>query len=89
MKQEEQSDKLEQEIVLDYEFLGGKDDEELLAVQISRDRRIQISFAHAVLRRGMVSEHGAKAMVGKCAASLNWHAHPFAVPPAQARQPST
>ena len=62
-KQERQSEKQIPEIVFDYGFLGGKDDEETLAVQVARDRRTQMLFAHVVPRKGMIHEHGAVAMV--------------------------
>ena len=62
-KQERQSEKQIPEIVFDYGFLGGKDDEQTLAVQVARDRRTQMLFAHVVPRKGMVHEHGANAMV--------------------------
>ena len=51
------------EIVFDYGFFGGKEDEETLAVQIARDRKTQMLFANVVPRKGMIHEHGAKAMV--------------------------
>ena len=49
--------------MFDYCFLGGKDDAETLAVQVARDGRTQMLFAHIVTRKGMVHEHGAAAMV--------------------------
>ena len=49
--------------MFDYRFLGGKDDEETLAVQVARDRRTQMIFAHVVPCKGMVHERGAAAMV--------------------------
>ena len=63
MKKEEQMDKQVPEIVFDYGFFGGKEDEETLAVQVARDRRTQMIFANVVPRKGMIHEHGAKAMV--------------------------
>ena len=58
-----QGEKQIPEVVFDYGFLGGKDDEETLAVQVARDRRTQMLFAHVVPRKGMVHEHGAVAML--------------------------
>ena len=58
-----QMDKQLPEVVFDYGFLGGKDDEETLAVQVARDRRTQMIFANVVPRKGMIQEHGAKSMV--------------------------
>ena len=63
MKSENKDERHIPEIVFDYGFLGGKDDDETLAIQVARDRRTQMLFAHVVPRKGMVSEHGAVAMV--------------------------
>ena len=63
MKKEEQMDKQVPEIVFDYGFFGGKEDEETLAVQVARDRRTQMTFANVVPRKGMIHEHGAKSMM--------------------------
>ena len=62
-RKEDQEEKQVPEIVFDYGFLGGKEDEETLAVQVARDRRTQMIFANVVPRKGMIHEHGAKAMV--------------------------
>ena len=62
-KRDNQGEKQIPKIVFDYCFLGGKDDAETLAVQVARDRRTQMLFAHVVPRKGMVHEHGAAAMV--------------------------
>ena len=40
------------EIVFDYGFLGCMDDEETLAVQVVRNRKAQMLFAHVVPRQG-------------------------------------
>ena len=61
-KQENKDDKSIPEIVFDYGFLGGKEDEETLAVQVARDRRTRMLFAHVVPRKGMINDHGAEAL---------------------------
>ena len=61
-KREEQDEKQIPEIVLDYVFLASADDEETIPIQVARDRRTQMLFAHVVPRKGMVSQHGADAM---------------------------
>ena len=48
--------------MFDYGFLGGMDDEETLAVQVARDRKTQMLFAHVVPRKGMMCIHGAEEM---------------------------
>ena len=58
-----QMDKQLPEVVFDYGFFGGKEDEETLAVQVARDRRTQMIFANVVPRKGMIHEHGAQSMV--------------------------
>ena len=63
MRKEAQMNKQVPEIVFDYGFFGGKEDEETLAVQVARDRRTQMIFANVVPRKGMIHEHGAKSMV--------------------------
>ena len=63
MRKEDQMDKQVPEIVFDYGFFGGKEDEETLAVRVARDRRTQMVFANVVPRKGMIHEHGAKSMV--------------------------
>ena len=63
VRKEEQMVKQLPEIVFDYGFFGGRDDEETLAVQVARDRRTQMIFANVVPRKGMIHEHGAKSMV--------------------------
>ena len=51
------------EIVFDYGFLGAKGDEETIAVQIAKDRRTRMLFAHVVPRKGFAHEHGAEEMI--------------------------
>ena len=50
MKKEDQMEKQIPEIVFDYGFLGGREDEETLAVQVARDRKTQMIFANVVPR---------------------------------------
>ena len=50
------------EIVFDYVFMASAEDEETIPVQVARDRRTQMLFAHVVPRKGMISQHGADAM---------------------------
>ena len=50
------------EIVFDYCFMG-VEGEETLAIQVARDRRTRMLFAHVVPRKGMTHEHGATAML--------------------------
>ena len=61
-KRENTNEKTIPEIVFDYGFLGGMDDEETLAVQVARDRKTQMLFAHVVRRKGMMCIHGAEEM---------------------------
>ena len=51
MKKEDQMEKQIPEIVFDYGFFGGREDEETLAVQVARDRKTQMIFANVVPRR--------------------------------------
>ena len=60
---EEQDDKGIPEIVFDYGFLGAKGDEETMAIQIAKDRRTRMIFAHVVPRKGFADEHGAAEMI--------------------------
>ena len=62
-KQDQQGEKQIPEVVFDYGFLGGKEDAETLAVQVARDRRTQMLFAHVVPRKGMLHDRGAVAML--------------------------
>ena len=72
MNKSAQMDKQLPEVVFDYGFFGGKEDEETLAVQVARDRRTQMIFANVVPRKGMIHEHGAKSMVDDLA-KLGYH----------------
>ena len=58
---QELSDKAVAEVVFDYCFMGN-DGEETLAIQVARDRRTRMIFAHVVPRKGMSHEYGAVAM---------------------------
>ena len=58
-----QDDKCIPEVVFDYGFLGTKGESETQAIQIARDRRTQLLFAHHVPRKGLVSVYGAREMV--------------------------
>ena len=60
---EDQESKEIPEIVFDYGFLGAKGDEETIAVQIAKDRRTRMLFAHVVPRKGFAHEHGAAEMI--------------------------
>ena len=51
------------EVVFDYGFLGGEGDEETVPVQICKDRRTRMIFAHVVPRKGFAHEHGAAEMI--------------------------
>ena len=59
-RRKEEVEKEIPEFVFDYGFLGTKGETETQAVQIERDRRTQMLFAHHVPRKGMASEHGAR-----------------------------
>ena len=58
----EQDEKILPEVVFDYCFMG-VEGEETVAIQVARDRKSRMLFAHAVPRKGMTHEHGAAAMV--------------------------
>jgi hypothetical protein len=58
-----QDEKSIPEIVFDYGFLGGEGDDETVAVQIAKDRRTRMLFAHVVPRKGFSHEHGASEMI--------------------------
>ena len=61
-KRENHDDKRIPEIVFDYVFLASAEDDETIPIQVARDRRTQMLFAHVVPRKGMVCHHGADAM---------------------------
>ena len=48
---------------MDYAFLGDKDDTETLVIQVARDVWSGYLFAHAVPRKGLTHEHGAKELI--------------------------
>ena len=51
------------EFCFDWAFLGSKGEEATQAIQVGRDRRIGMLFAHHVPRKGRVSAHGAAEML--------------------------
>ena len=59
---EEQDQKGVPEIVFDYGFLGSEG-EETIAIQVARDRRTRMLFAHVVPKKGFTHEHGAAEMI--------------------------
>ena len=59
---EEQDQKSVPEIVFDYGFLGSEG-EETIAIQVARDRRTRMLFAHVVPKKGFTHEHGAAEMI--------------------------
>ena len=61
-KSEDQGEKGIPEIVFDYCFLGSED-EETIAIQVARDRRTRMIFAHVVPKKGFSHEHGAAEMI--------------------------
>ena len=56
------SEKQLPEVVFDYCFMANEG-EETIAIQVARDTRSKMLFAHVVPRKGMTHEHGATAMV--------------------------
>ena len=51
------------EVVFDYGFLGAQGEEETVAIQVARDSRTKMLFAHVVPRKGLTHEHGAEDMI--------------------------
>ena len=51
------------QVVFDYAFMSAEGDEETVAIQVARDRRTRMIFAHLVPRKGLASMHGAIEMV--------------------------
>ena len=45
---------------VDYGFFGNKDDDEKVILQVARDEESRGLFVHAVPRKGMTHEHGAR-----------------------------
>ena len=62
-KQEDSGEKRIPEVVFDYAFMGAEGEDETMAIQIARDRRTKMVFAHVVPRKGMTHEHGAEEML--------------------------
>ena len=50
-------------MVVDYCFLGDKEDEETLVVQVARDLDSKFLFSHAVPRKGLAHVHGAEELI--------------------------
>ena len=61
-KAEAQGEKEVPEIVFDYCFLGSEG-EETIAIQVARDRRTRMIFAHVVPKKGFSHEHGAAELI--------------------------
>ena len=61
-KIEFQVDKEVPEIVFDYCFLGSEG-EDTVAIQVTRDRRTRMIFAHVVPKKGFSHEHGATELI--------------------------
>ena len=61
-RQPDSSAKQVPEIVFDYCFLGTEGEEGTQPVQVARDRRSHMLFAHLVPSKGLTHEHGARAM---------------------------
>ena len=60
-KREYQHNKEIPEIVFDYGFMGAEG-EETIAIQVAKDRRTRMIFAHVVPKKGITHEHGAAEM---------------------------
>lgn len=50
------------EVVFDYGFLGAEG-EDTIAIQVARDRKTRMLFAHVVPKKGFTHEHGAEEMI--------------------------
>ena len=61
-KKQEDSEKGVPEISFDYAFLAAEG-EETIAIQVARDRRTRMIFAHVVPKKGFTHEHGAQEMI--------------------------
>ena len=59
----DQSEKGLPEVVFDYCFLGAEGEEETVAIQVAKDRRTRMIFAHMVPKKGKTHEFGADAMI--------------------------
>ena len=51
------------EVVFDYAFFGSRGETETQVVQVARDRRSHMLFAHLVPRKGLTFAHGASQMI--------------------------
>ena len=51
------------QIVFDYAFMAAEGEEETVAIQVAKDRRSRMIFAHMVPKRGLASMHGAEDMI--------------------------
>ena len=60
---EEEEKKGVPQIVFDYGFMGSDGDEETMAIQVAKDRRSRMIFAHVVPRKGMSHIHGATELI--------------------------
>ena len=61
-KQEVEEEKRLPEIVFDYGFMGAEG-EDTIAIQVARDRRTRMLFAHVVPKKGFTHGHGAEEMI--------------------------
>ena len=61
-RQEDENEKRLPEVVFDYGFMG-TEGEDTIAIQVARDRRTRMVFAHVVPKKGFTHEHGAAEMV--------------------------
>ena len=59
----DQSEKGLPEVVFDHCFLGAEGEEETVAIQVAKDRRTRMIFAHMVPKKGITHEFGADAMI--------------------------
>ena len=59
------------QVVFDY-MMGGEGDSETAAIQVTKDRRSRMIFAHVVPRKGMIHAHGAAEML-KDMEKLGYH----------------
>ena len=51
------------QIVMDYCFMKGDEDEDTVAIQVAKDRRTRMVFAHVIPRKGLASKHGANELL--------------------------
>ena len=62
-RRQAQEDKKIPQVVFDYGFLGTEGEKETVAVQIAKDTRTKMHFAHVVPKKGLVSNHGAQELL--------------------------